>query len=176
MRAQYAHAGFSGGEPVALLSMAAASLVACLLITRGRKKDWYSRALAVPSISFVALAVLGAAPRLRASAEPFSISTLGCLSLSLWNMLLIIRVFGAPAGRARCSGRETLCERRGVSQRERELLRCVTEGCSNKQIADRLFISVSTVKTHMYRIFRKLGVDSRFELLGLLRRFDPFGR
>jgi DNA-binding CsgD family transcriptional regulator len=132
-------------------------------------------------MSFVALAVSDAVPWLRASTRPFSISAFGCLSLGLWNVLLILRTFGTPFGRNRrpvCdeSGPlHALFERRGISKREREILRCITEGCSNKRIADRLLISVPTVKTHVYHVFRELNVQTRFELLGMLQRLDPSG-
>lgn len=171
-----------GGEAYALLSIAVASVVSCLVITGGGRKDWYAKAMAFPSMSFVALAVSDAVPLLRASARPFSISTLGCLSLGLWNVLFFLRTLGAPFGRKRrpLQGERgplrALFEKRGVSNREREILRCISEGCSNKQIADRLFISVSTVKTHVYHIFRKLKVETRFELLRTLQRLDPSAR
>ena len=45
-----------------------------------------------------------------------------------------------------------------VSPREREVLIMIAEGCSNKEIAARLFISVRTVETHRERIMRKLGL------------------
>jgi DNA-binding NarL/FixJ family response regulator len=40
----------------------------------------------------------------------------------------------------------------------------VMEGLTNPQIAERLFVSAQTVKTHMKNVFRKLGVSSRAEL------------
>lgn len=52
-----------------------------------------------------------------------------------------------------------------LSEREREVLNLVCEGLRNKEIATRLFISVSTVRHHLTSIFSKLHVTSRFELI-----------
>lgn len=48
-----------------------------------------------------------------------------------------------------------------LSQREIEVLKHVVEGSSNQQIAERLVVSVETVKTHMRRIMEKLAVSDR---------------
>jgi DNA-binding CsgD family transcriptional regulator len=47
---------------------------------------------------------------------------------------------------------------------EREVVRLVAEHCSNPEIADQLFITRATVKTHLAHIFAKVGVSSRSEL------------
>ena len=49
----------------------------------------------------------------------------------------------------------------GLTLREIEILRNITSGLKNKEIADKLSISEPTVKTHVNRIFKKLGVDNR---------------
>jgi Response regulator containing a CheY-like receiver domain and an HTH DNA-binding domain len=49
------------------------------------------------------------------------------------------------------------------SLREREILRLVAEGLSNKEIASQLHLSVQTVKVYLTRIFHKLGVRNRVE-------------
>jgi DNA-binding NarL/FixJ family response regulator len=45
----------------------------------------------------------------------------------------------------------------------------VVQGKSNADIASELFISLATVKTHLHNIYRKIDVDSRFDLLARVR-------
>ncbi|QMV15659.1 LuxR C-terminal-related transcriptional regulator [Vibrio spartinae] len=48
-----------------------------------------------------------------------------------------------------------------LTSRELEILRCLKTGASNTQIADNLFISEFTVKSHLYQIFKKISVKNR---------------
>lgn len=50
-----------------------------------------------------------------------------------------------------------------LSRREREVLACMAHGASNRDIAGKLSISQETVKTHLRRVFAKLGVRNRVE-------------
>jgi DNA-binding NarL/FixJ family response regulator len=52
-----------------------------------------------------------------------------------------------------------------LSKRELEVVHLLAQGLSNREIAQRLELSQHTVKNHMFRIFEKLGVSSRIELL-----------
>jgi len=64
-----------------------------------------------------------------------------------------------------------------LSPREEDVLRHVAIGLRNAEIAERLSISEETVKTHLNRIFRKLGVRDRVELaLHAARGGVPSGR
>jgi two-component system response regulator DctR len=56
-----------------------------------------------------------------------------------------------------------------LTERERDVMRCVIEGLPNKLIADRLSISVRTVEVHRARVFEKMEVKSAVELANLLR-------
>ncbi len=47
-----------------------------------------------------------------------------------------------------------------LSEREKEVIRCVVKGMTNKEVADRLFISINTVTTHRRNIARKLDIHS----------------
>ncbi len=53
----------------------------------------------------------------------------------------------------------------GLSIREKDVLKTMVLGIRNKDIADRLYISEKTVKTHINRIFKKLAVDSRVKAI-----------
>jgi NarL family two-component system response regulator LiaR len=54
-----------------------------------------------------------------------------------------------------------------LTDREREVLAGMVEGLNNSEIAERLVISVGTVKFHISNIFQKLGVDSRVQAVKL---------
>jgi two-component system, NarL family, response regulator LiaR len=54
-----------------------------------------------------------------------------------------------------------------LTERERDVLKCLADGLNNNEIADKLFISLGTVKFHVSNIFHKLGVDSRVEAVKL---------
>ncbi|WP_067726740.1 response regulator [Oceanobacillus damuensis] len=52
-----------------------------------------------------------------------------------------------------------------LSIREKEVLMCLVEGLSNKEIAEKLFISDKTVKIHVSKIFKKFNVKSRSQVI-----------
>jgi len=70
--------------------------------------------------------------------------------------------FTEPAGDV-----ETLFVRFGITKREREIVELICQGKTNQQIADALFISLTTVKDHNYAIFQKAGVRNRTALARL---------
>ena len=67
----------------------------------------------------------------------------------------------APAVAARLMGRLRASADKALSNREIEVLELVARGTSNKQIGKELWISETTVKTHMLHVFEKLGVTDR---------------
>jgi two-component system, NarL family, nitrate/nitrite response regulator NarL len=65
------------------------------------------------------------------------------------------------------NGRETT---RQLTAREQEVLSLMIEGLSNKQIAQRLYIELPTVKNHVHHVFEKLRVHRRAEAIAVVRR------
>lgn len=61
-----------------------------------------------------------------------------------------------------------LIKNRGLTKREAEITLMLSQGLSNQQIAESLYISYGTVKTHVYSIFKKLGVTRRSQISPLL--------
>lgn len=60
---------------------------------------------------------------------------------------------------------EQLTNKYGLSARETEVVNLVIKGSTNQEIADKLFISINTVKKHLYKIFNKTNSTSRTELI-----------
>jgi ligand-binding sensor domain-containing protein/DNA-binding CsgD family transcriptional regulator len=60
----------------------------------------------------------------------------------------------------------------GISPREREIVHLLMRGKSNKEIEDTLFISMGTVKNHIYSIFQKLEVKNRGQLIALFKNLQ----
>jgi two-component system nitrate/nitrite response regulator NarL len=52
-----------------------------------------------------------------------------------------------------------------LTARQREVLACLAQGMSNKQIAEQLYVSESTVKFHIRQIMERLGLQTRHELI-----------
>jgi ATP/maltotriose-dependent transcriptional regulator MalT len=61
-----------------------------------------------------------------------------------------------------------------LSGRELEVLSLIAHGNSNQQIAEQLFISLHTVKTHARRIYSKLGVERRTQAVALAKNQGLF--
>ena len=70
----------------------------------------------------------------------------------------------APAEFVRDRGK---LESLGITPRELEILELIAQGLSNKEIAERLFVSENTVKTHSSRVFDKLGARRRTQAVQL---------
>lgn len=62
---------------------------------------------------------------------------------------------------------EAKVEALGLTPRELEILGLIAEGLSNREIAERVFVSENTVKTHSSRVFEKLGARRRTQAVQL---------
>lgn len=84
-------------------------------------------------------------------------------------VLVLLQQFGSePAARI-----DGFCASHGLSPREQEVVRLLTEGLTTVAMADRLGISPHTVRDHLKNLYRKTGTGSRGELLGLVSRTAP---
>lgn len=159
-------------------------LLVFILLIRRLKKDSISKDLALKAVSFGLASLLlfmsidfftvmfQSATVLKQTAISFTIT--GYFILSGVNLALIIAHYGcrysAPLNTAPAL---YLLEGSGISRREREIIALIVKGYSNLEIAEALFISLSTVKSHVYSIFQKTGVKSRIQLLKLMHTISP---
>ena len=75
------------------------------------------------------------------------------------------QLIAVAGSRPASSRRNEALERLAVlTLREREVAAAMARGCSNQEIADRLFISLATVKTHIGRVLEKLDADNRVQV------------
>lgn len=58
-------------------------------------------------------------------------------------------------------------EELGITRRELDILELIAQGLSNREIAEKLFVSENTVKTHSSRVFDKLGAKRRTQAVQL---------
>jgi len=65
---------------------------------------------------------------------------------------------------------QSLTSTPGLTPRQTEVLRHLAAGCSTKQIAERMSLSVETVRNHIRAVLRKLGAHSRLEAVAIARR------
>ncbi len=61
----------------------------------------------------------------------------------------------------------------GLTPREREVAEVIADGLTNREVAERLFISVRTVTSHLDHIYTKLAIGSRAELVELVAGLEP---
>jgi DNA-binding NarL/FixJ family response regulator len=86
----------------------------------------------------------------------------GFLALGLW---LGARVLGRRVAAPAFDGNPKAQAELGISAREVAVLREIAAGHSNKEIAARLHVSPNTVKTHVARLYEKLGAKRRTDAL-----------
>jgi NarL family two-component system response regulator LiaR len=67
---------------------------------------------------------------------------------------------------------QTVLNKLGISRRELEVLQLIAQGLSNQEIAERLFVSLNTVKTHSSNLFEKLDVKRRTQAIEKAKRLS----
>jgi DNA-binding CsgD family transcriptional regulator len=103
---------------------------------------------------------------------PFIQSLADILALALVNVRL--RQHLAAEGTAARSGEEDEIVR-GLTQRELEILHLIGEGLTNREVAERLYLSIRTIEWHRSNLSAKLGATRRSELIAAGRRLAPSG-
>ena len=74
-----------------------------------------------------------------------------------------------PSPKEEVAAEGTVAAPTKLSKRQKQLILMLDQGLSNKDIADKLTISEHTVKVHFWRLFRRLGVNSRTQALHFAR-------
>ena len=68
------------------------------------------------------------------------------------------------------TGDDVIVQQLGISQREMEVLQLMAQGYSNQEIAEKLFLSLNTIKTHSSKLFEKLDVKRRTQAIEKAKR------
>jgi NarL family two-component system response regulator LiaR len=104
--------------------------------------------------------------------EEYFIGFLAALftGLGLWIGWKLTAKRHQPAVAATSSGVRVLASEVGISPREEEVLRLIAAGHSNQEIADKLFLSLNTIKKHTSTLFRKLEAERRTQAIEKARQ------
>ena len=99
------------------------------------------------------------------TSEPIYLSIIkwaGIIVILLIFLFIVKNKFGTKSGQSTLSDNDLI---RQLSVQEKRVFDLIREGASNKEISSELNIEVSTVKSHVYKIFSRLGVRSRKEII-----------
>jgi two-component system, NarL family, response regulator LiaR len=83
---------------------------------------------------------------------------------------IVVKEVVVPEGKPFVTN-ESKREDLGITRRELEILELIAEGMSNREIAEKLFVSENTVKTHSSRVFDKLGARRRTQAVQMGKEF-----
>jgi len=83
-------------------------------------------------------------------------------------LFFLARYFSEPTLGEALSLPEDFVHRFGISNRERDIIEMMARGFSNSAIAEKLYISTTTVKNHVYHIYRKTGAGNKVQLLNMV--------
>ena len=92
------------------------------------------------------------------------------LKLTGTKQTVVVKEVPVPAGEPFIPD-EKKREDLGITRRELEILELMAQGMSNREIAEKLYVSENTVKTHSSRVFDKLGAKRRTQAVQLGREF-----
>jgi DNA-binding CsgD family transcriptional regulator len=95
-------------------------------------------------------------------AWPEALGPMALLALLVMVLIIFIRQTGDTGNSDQV--RQALFDESGLTAREREIALMLAEGLSYKEISTTLFVSLSTIQTHVARIYGKMGVNSKTEL------------
>ena len=90
------------------------------------------------------------------------------LKLTKKKEILIVKEVPVPAAVAFSLNEQRLKDF-GITKRELEILELIAQGMSNREIADKLFVSENTVKTHSSRLFDKLSAKRRTQAVQIAK-------
>mgnify|MGYP000336123788 CR=1 FL=1 len=68
------------------------------------------------------------------------------------------------------NAQNSFIEKNNITEKEQEIIKLVMKGYTNNSISKQLFISERTVDNHLYNIYKKLNISSRFELICLFKQ------
>ncbi|HVO39919.1 MAG TPA: helix-turn-helix transcriptional regulator [Spirochaetia bacterium] len=101
------------------------------------------------------------------SGFPFVQLTFFLVVVSLF-LFYALRYLFQPEPLAGFEVSEDVVRRFAISPREREIISMIVRGLPNRAIGEKLFISTTTVKNHVYHIYRKTGVTNKIQLINLM--------
>lgn len=101
-----------------------------------------------------------------------SLDFLFFLVWSLINVSAFLRYLRVPSALLE-NGKisEGFIRKYGITAREEEVIHLISQGLANREIAEKLFVSLTTARTHIYNLFKKTGAKSRVELLKIVTGF-----
>jgi DNA-binding CsgD family transcriptional regulator len=170
-------------DPLGPVGLALILYTAFLLVFfRRRIADPYARGLATGLLIITAAFVPGFACDLFLMPDARIIASLPralvflplfLAALSVFTITAAVRFLGRRSGPEQSSldrveAMERLARRHDLTAREMEIAVLMARGLGNKQIAWELGISERTVGNHIYSLYRKVSINSRFQLIGLI--------
>jgi DNA-binding CsgD family transcriptional regulator len=91
------------------------------------------------------------------------------LGLKLTRKEIVVQEVPVPAAPEPFAVNEAQLKQLGITKRELEILQLIAHGMSNREIAEKLFVSENTVKTHSSRLFDKLSAKRRTQAVQIAK-------